>query len=81
MDGDFEFEGWTFLIFFTGCFILGILNALRWYFFTASPPGNVRRFSEKLVAEVARRFLLTLWNVYSFFVTYANIDHFTPSSK
>jgi len=56
-------------------------DALRWYFFTASPPGNVRRFSEKLVAEAARRFLLTLWNVYSFFVTYANIDHFTPSSE
>jgi len=32
------------------------------------------------VAEVTRRFLLMLWNVYSFFVTYANIDHFIPSS-
>jgi len=56
-------------------------DALRWYFFTSSPPGNVRRFSEDMVAEVTRRFLLTLWNVYSFFVTYANIDHFTPSSE
>jgi isoleucyl-tRNA synthetase len=55
-------------------------DALRWYCFTASPPGNVRRFSEKLVSEVTRRFLFTLWNVYSFFVTYANIDHFTPNS-
>ena len=53
-------------------------DALRWYFLTATPPGNVRRFSEDMVAEVTRRFLLTLWNVYSFFVTYANIDHFTP---
>jgi isoleucyl-tRNA synthetase len=53
-------------------------DALRWYCLTASPPGNVRRFSEKLVAEITRRFLLTLWNVYSFFVTYANIDHFVP---
>jgi len=56
-------------------------DALRWYFFTSTPPGNVRRFAEKSVAEVTRRFLLTLWNVYSFFVTYANIDHFTPSSE
>ncbi len=56
-------------------------DALRWYCLTASPPGNVRRFSENMVAEVVRRFLLTLWNVYSFFVTYANIDHFTPSSE
>ncbi len=53
-------------------------DALRWYFFTASPAGNVRRFDEKIVAEVARRFLGTLWNVYSFFVTYANIDGFVP---
>jgi isoleucyl-tRNA synthetase len=55
-------------------------DALRWYCLTASPPGNVRRFSEDAVAEVTRRFFLTLWNVYSFFVTYANIDHFIPGS-
>ncbi|MBI4188776.1 MAG: isoleucine--tRNA ligase, partial [Chloroflexi bacterium] len=56
-------------------------DALRWCFFTAVPAGNVRRFSEPMVAEVTRRFLLTLWNVYSFFVTYANIDRFTPGSE
>jgi len=56
-------------------------DALRWYFFTATAPGNVRRFSEEAVAEVTRRFFLTLWNVYSFFVTYANIDQFTPGSE
>ncbi len=55
-------------------------DALRWYFFTSSPPGNVRRFAENMVAEVTRHFLLTLWNVYSFFVNYANIDKFTPGS-
>jgi len=53
-------------------------DALRWYFFTTVSAGNVYRFDEKSVAEITRRFLLTLWNVYSFFVTYANIDHFTP---
>ncbi len=56
-------------------------DALRWYCLTASPPGNVRRFSEDMVAEITRRFLLMLWNVYSFFVTYANIDRFTPDSE
>ena len=56
-------------------------DALRWYLFTATPPGNVRRFDERMVAEVTRRFLLTLWNVYSFFVTYANIDNFVPRSE
>ncbi|MFC1977832.1 isoleucine--tRNA ligase [Chloroflexota bacterium] len=56
-------------------------DALRWYFFTSVPAGNVYRFDEKMVAEVTRRFLLTLWNVYSFFVTYANIDQFTPAPE
>ena len=56
-------------------------DALRWYFLTANPPGNARRFSEQLISEVARQFLLTLWNVYSFFVTYANIDKFNPASE
>ncbi len=53
-------------------------DALRWYMYTSSPPGNVRRFSKDLVDEVVRKFLLTLWNTYSFFVTYANIDKFDP---
>jgi len=56
-------------------------DALRWYFLTAAPPGNARRFSEKLISEVTRQFLLTLWNVYSFFATYANIDEFNPASE
>ncbi len=55
-------------------------DALRWYLFSASPPGNARRFSAELVEEAVRKFLLTLWNTYSFFVTYANIDKFDPSS-
>ena len=53
-------------------------DALRWYLFTAAPPGNSRRFSEGLVQESLRQFLLTLWNTYSFFVTYANLDSFNP---
>ncbi|RME90216.1 MAG: isoleucine--tRNA ligase [Anaerolineae bacterium] len=49
-------------------------DAFRWYLYTASPPGQERRFSVDLVGEVIRNFTLTLWNVYSFFVTYANLD-------
>jgi isoleucyl-tRNA synthetase len=56
-------------------------DALRWYFLTSTAAGNVYRFDETMVAEVSRRFLSTLWNVYSFFVTYANIDRFTPSGE
>ena len=49
-------------------------DATRWYMYTASPPGNSRRFSVNLVGETVRRFLNTLWNTYSFFVTYANLS-------
>ena len=53
-------------------------DALRWYLFTASHPGEPRRFSDQLVNETLRRVLLTLWNVYSFFTNYAAIDQFHP---
>ena len=54
-------------------------DALRWYLFTASHPGEPRRFSDRLVQQTLRQVLLTLWNVYSFFTNYANIDEFEPS--
>lgn len=53
-------------------------DALRWYLYTATPPGNERRFSIDLVGEALRNFTLPLWNVYSFFVTYANLDEWRP---
>jgi isoleucyl-tRNA synthetase len=53
-------------------------DAMRWYLYTASPPGQERRFSADLVSEVLRNFTLTLWNTYSFFVTYANLDGWQP---
>ena len=56
-------------------------DAMRWYLFTASPPGQERRFSADLVAEVVRNFTLTLWNTYSFFVTYSNLDHWKPDAN
>lgn len=54
-------------------------DAFRWYCYTASPPGEPRRFSERLVSEVISKFYLTLWNTYSFFVTYANIAKWNPN--
>ncbi|MHB8857157.1 MAG: isoleucine--tRNA ligase [Bellilinea sp.] len=53
-------------------------DAMRWYLYTAGPPGQERRFSSDLVSEVLRNFTLTLWNTYSFFVTYANLDNWQP---
>ena len=56
-------------------------DALRWYLFTASQAGEPRRFSAKLVSETLRKVMLTVWNVYSFFIGYAEIDKFDPSQK
>ncbi len=49
-------------------------DAFRWYFYTSGPPNAERRFSPSLVTDVVKNFTLTLWNIYSFFVTYANLD-------
>ena len=53
-------------------------DALRWYLYVATAPGNTRQFDNKHLQDVSRRFLSTLWNVYSFFVLYANIDKYNP---
>ncbi len=53
-------------------------DALRWYLITSAPAGNVYRFAPEFIADGLRRFLMTLWNTYSFFVIYANIDKFDP---
>jgi isoleucyl-tRNA synthetase len=56
-------------------------DAFRWYLYTASPPGQERRFSTDLVGEAVRNFTLTLWNVYVFFVTYADLDGWQPDQQ
>lgn len=53
-------------------------DATRWHFYTASMPWLPTRFSEDDVAESQRKFLLTLYNVYSFYVLYADLDQFNP---
>ena len=57
------------------------VDALRWNLFAAAPPGNPRRFSLSLVNESLRKFLLTLWNSYGFFVTYARLDGWRPGGE
>jgi len=47
-------------------------DALRWYFFTSKQPWDGYRFSPETIGEGVRQFLLQLWNVYSFYVLYAN---------
>ena len=53
-------------------------DALRWYFFSAGQPWSPRRVFEDGIRETTRQTLLTLWNVFSFFVTYADLDGFQP---
>ena len=54
-------------------------DAVRWYMFASAPPYNPRRFSRELVGDMLRQFTLTLWNTYAFFVTYANLEGWSPA--
>ena len=56
-------------------------DALRWYFFSNQPPWTSIRYNEQAIKETMPEFLLRLWNVYSFFVIYANIDGFDPAAE
>ncbi|NLX95167.1 MAG: isoleucine--tRNA ligase [Rhodopirellula sp.] len=56
-------------------------DALRWYFFANQPPWTSIRYNEQAIKESVPEFLLRLWNVYSFFVIYANIDGFDPAAS
>ena len=54
-------------------------DALRWHFVVAGSPWTPKRVSVEAIDETTNRFLLTLWNTLSFFVTYANLDGWEPS--
>jgi len=56
-------------------------DALRWLLLTEGSPWVSRRVGTQLLDEVVRKFLLTVWNTYYFFVTYARIDGWTPQSS
>jgi isoleucyl-tRNA synthetase len=49
-------------------------DAVRWYMVAAGSPWADRRLSFEAIDDVVRHFVLTLWNTYAFFVTYANVD-------
>ena len=53
-------------------------DALRWYLISANAPWNSTRFYEGAVKETLGKFILTLWNSYNFFTTYASLDKFDP---
>ncbi|MCQ2226463.1 MAG: isoleucine--tRNA ligase [Bacteroidales bacterium] len=56
-------------------------DAVRWYMITNSQPWDNLKFDVAGVDEVKRKFFGTLYNTYSFFALYANIDGFTGTEK
>jgi isoleucyl-tRNA synthetase len=52
-------------------------DATRWYMISNANPWDNLKFDIEGVAEVRRKFFGTLYNTYSFFALYANIDNFT----
>ncbi|MDP9357496.1 MAG: isoleucine--tRNA ligase [Chloroflexota bacterium] len=55
------------------------VDVMRWLFCTVNPSANVN-FGYNVTDEVRRRFILPLWNSYSFFTTYARLDGFDPTA-
>ncbi len=56
-------------------------DAIRWYLLAVSPPWVPTKFDPKGVEEVINKFLGTLKSVYSFYVTYANIDNYSVKEE
>ncbi|UCH72165.1 MAG: isoleucine--tRNA ligase, partial [Thermoplasmatales archaeon] len=56
-------------------------DALRWYLISANAPWMSTRFYEEAVKETLGKFILTLWNSYNFFTTYAALDKFDPKEE
>jgi isoleucyl-tRNA synthetase len=51
------------------------VDVMRWLYCAQNPSQNLN-FGYHVLDEVRRRFLIPLWNVYAFFVTYANLESF-----
>lgn len=56
----------------------GVDSTRMFLYSSTAPLAEDVRFSEKHVEEMVKKFTLPLWNSYSFFVTYANIDKWKP---
>lgn len=55
-------------------------DPLRWYMIANSSPWDNLKFDEAGVRETARKLFATIYNTYSFFALYANVDGFDPQA-
>ena len=55
-------------------------DPLRWMLFSLNQPGMTKRFDVKGMRDVQNRVFRMLWNSYSFFVQYAEIDNWEPKA-
>ncbi|WP_303024244.1 isoleucine--tRNA ligase, partial [Duncaniella muris] len=55
-------------------------DPVRWYMISNSSPWDNLKYDEKGVLETSRKLFSTLYNTYSFFALYANVDSFDPSA-
>lgn len=53
-------------------------DCIRWFFYSTISMGSSARFSERMVREGAKGFIIPVWNAFSFFSIYANIDGWKP---
>ncbi len=56
-------------------------DVVRFFMYSVNKPEEPKLFIEKEVLSVSRNLFMTLWNVYSFFMLYAEIDDFKPKGK
>ena len=55
-------------------------DPVRWYMISNSAPWDNLKYDEKGVLETSRKLFSTLYNTYSFFALYANVDGFDPAT-
>lgn len=76
-DGREMHKSWGNAIWFDDAVANMGADVMRWMYCKTRPESNVL-FGYTRAEETKRQFFIPLWNIYSFFVTYANLDEWTP---
>ena len=79
-DGREMHKSWGTAIWFDDAVEVLGADVMRWIYCTARPEGNLL-FGYGKGEETKKRFLIPLWNIYSFFTTYARLDRWVPKRK